>query len=74
MTKEEAEQLAQYLTSAQSDLAAALECVEHISDTSEAESLRKTLMSVIADVAAYALAPIFENHPELQPPYDENNG
>lgn len=72
MTRDEARLLTDYLFQAQSELSDALKCAESLSEKHESESLRRTLMAAIADLAAYAIAPILELHPDLQPPYSED--
>jgi hypothetical protein len=71
MKKEEAIKLIDCFYSAQTRLAEAAELINHLDNKVEADSLKKTIAHVIGTIAADAIAPILQLHPELDPYTEE---
>lgn len=67
MTRDEASTICQHLRNALMHIELGLQETGNIIDREQRDSLQKTLRSASADIIAFALAPIFQIYPELQP-------
>lgn len=73
MKRQHAADLIDLLAKANKHLDEALTVAEKLEDTSERESLRRTIMKSIADIAAYAVVPIIQLYPDLDPYADSHD-